>query len=474
MQKTREEMALKMKACYMVKPAEPTWKGCKCLSEWDQTGTITHVPTIYFYRPPQDWVKLGDKIAATLKQSLSRALVPFYPLAGRLRRLPSGNRLELNCNAEGVEFVEAECNLKLDELGDLSCSSEHNYHDLHLTPLVDYTRPIHELPLLLAQLTRFACGGVSLGLTISHAVVDGPSALHFISEWASLSRGEPIKTMPFLDREFLIREVDDGDVSDGELSCLDHFPLLIEKSDNLEEKKKEVTPAFLKVTKEQLEKLKRLANKGRVSETRPYSRYEMLAAHIWRCACKARKHSSPEQPTALAICVDVRSRIEPPLPSAYFGNASFDVKALSSSGELLSNPLGFAAGKIRETVEKVTNEYIWSNLKYLKNQKDLRLFQDLHGEESSSTTADDNKELFYGNPNLGVVSWLTLPLYGLDFGWGKEVAMRLETYDTDFDGDFVLLQNPNGDDEDGSLIVSVRLQVLHMDSFKKHFYADII
>ena len=159
--------------------------------------------------------------------------------------------------------------------------------------------------------------------------------------------------------------------------------------------------------------------------------------------------------------------MKPPLPSGYFGNASFDVIATSSSGELVSNSLGYAASRIREAINKVTNEYIWSTIEYLKNQKDLSMFQDLP--LAGSTT---HEELFYGNPNLGVVSWLRLPLYGLDFGWGKEVDMCLGAHESDFDGDFVLLQSPSSDD--GSLIVSLRLQVPHMDSFKKHFYADII
>ena len=456
-------MAVRMKNCYMVKPAEPTWKGRLSLSEWDQTGIITHVPIIYFYRPTENWNKPVDKISTTLKESLSRALVPFYPVAGRLHRL-NGGGLELNCKAEGVQFIEAESDSKLDELGDLSRSSEY-YYDLQLTPAVDYSLPMHELPVLIVQLTRFACGGISLGLSISHAVVDGPSALHFFFEWAGLTQGDPIKTMPFHDREVLRA----GELLAGLPSCLEHcgfdrLPLLLGQSDNFEERKKEIAPALLTVTKEQLDKLKKIANAGRDSETRPYSRYETLAGHIWRCACKVRKHQA-EQPTALAVCVDVRSRMKPPLPSGYFGNASFDVIATSSSGELVSNSLGYAASRIREAINKVTNEYIWSTLEYLKNQKDLTMFQDL-------PLAGTNEELFYGNPNLGVVSWLRLPLYGLDFGWGKEVDMCLGAHESDFDGDFVLLQSPSSDD--GSLIVSLRLQVPHMDSFKKHFYADII
>ncbi|XP_062079549.1 spermidine hydroxycinnamoyl transferase-like [Humulus lupulus] len=455
-------MAVTLKGYYMVKPAEPTWKGFQSLSEWDQTGVITHVPTIYFYRPSHEWTTPTDKVSATLKESLSRALVHFYPLAGRLRCLPGG-RLELNCNAEGVLFTEAESDSQLDELADFFPSSDYYYH---LTPAVDYTRPINELPFLLIQLTRFSCGGISLGLTISHAVVDGPSALHFFSEWAGLARGEQLKTTPLLDRKCL--RAGDLPLRSPCLSHVEHdsLPILVGELDSKEEREKETTVAILRITTEQLKKLKKIANEGRdCSTARPYSRYEMLAAHVWRCACKARKHSK-EQETALAVCVDVRSRIEPHIPSSYFGNASFDVMAKSCSGELVSKPLGFAASRIRETIENVTNENIWSNIEYLKNQRDLTKFQDLQYSTS-------NEEPFFGNPNLSVVSWLRLPLYGLDFGWKKELYMALGTHGCDdFDGDVVLLSDPSSGD-DGSLIVAMSLQVQHMDSFKKHFYGDI-
>ncbi|XP_062079550.1 spermidine hydroxycinnamoyl transferase-like [Humulus lupulus] len=453
-------MAIRIMGSYMVKPAEPTWKGFQALSEWDQTGLITHVPTIYFYRPSDEWSRPTDKVSATLRESLSRALVPFYPLAGRLRFLPGG-LLELNCNAEGVQFTEAESDSQLEELGDFSSKYYH-----HLTPAVDYTRPIDELPFLVIQLTRFSCGGISLGVTISHAVVDGPSALHFFSEWAGLARGEKLETTPLLDRKCLRA----GDLPLGSpiFNHLEHnsLPILVGELDSKEESEKETSVAMLRVTKEQLKKLKRIANEGRDSKTtRPFTRYEMLAGHVWRCACKARKHNK-EQETALAVSVDVRSRIEPPIPSSYFGNASFSVLAKSSSGELVSKPLSFAASRIRETVESVTSEYIWSNIEYLKNQEDLTKFRDLQ-----ISTFD--KEPFYGNPNISVVSWLRLPLYGLDFGWGEELCMTLGTHGCDdFDGDVVLLSDPSSRD-DGSLVVAMSLQVQHMDSFKKHFYGDI-
>jgi len=156
--------------------------------------------------------------------------------------------------------------------------------------------------------------------------------------------------------------------------------------------------------------------------------------------------------------------MEPPLPKEYFGNATLYVVASSLAGDLMSKPLGYASSRIREAIERVNDEYVRSAVEFLKNQEDLSRFQDLHAVESE-------KGLFYGNPNLGVVSWLTLPFYGVDFGWGKEVYMGPGTHVHDFDGDSLLLPGP--DEDDGSLLLHLCLQVEHMDAFKKHFYEDI-
>jgi shikimate O-hydroxycinnamoyltransferase len=449
-------MVVTIKSSHVVKPAKPTWTGRVSLSEWDQIGTITHVPTIYFYKSSPKWPTLSNAIINNLKDSLSHALVPFYLLAGRLHWIGRG-RLELECNAMGVTLIEAESESKLEDLGDLP-SPEYQY----LIPNVDYTIPLHELPLLLVQLTIFQCGGISLGLRISHAVVDGKSALQFMSEWARISRGEPLGTLPFLDRKVL--RAGDPPVARPQFDHAEFGlpPLLLGELSNAEERKKKTTIAMLRLTKTQVEKLKNMANEGRsIDSGRGYTRYETLTGHVWRSACKARRHK-PEQPIALGVCVDSRGRMQPPLPDGYFGNASLDVIAVSQAGELLSKPLGYAASKIREAIETVTNEYVISAIDFLKNQPDLTRFQDIHALGGAEGP-------FYGNPNIAVVSWLTLPIYGLDFGWGKEIYMGPGTHD--FDGDSLLLPSPN---EDGSVILAICLQVAHMEAFKKCFYEDIL
>ncbi|KAK7388120.1 hypothetical protein VNO78_22926 [Psophocarpus tetragonolobus] len=453
-------MSVTYKGCYTVKPMEATKCGREPLSEWDQIGTITHVPTIYFYRPSQNWLS-HSTIASTLKESLSRVLVPFYPLAGRLHWITNG-RLELDCNARGVHFIEAESSSTLEDLGDFSPTSEYNY----LVPTVNYTLPIHELPLVLLQLTQFKCGGVSISITISHAVADGPSALHFMCEWARLARGEPLETVPFHDRKVLrAGEPPLVPLTKCQVhSEFDHPPLLLGQSSNTEERKKKTTLAVLKLSKTQVETLKKTANESwdRPRSGHGYTRYESVTGHVWRSACKARGHRE-DQPTGFGICVDSRRRMEPPLPKGYFGNATLDVVASSLAGDLVSKPLGYASSRIREAIERVTDEYVRSGIEYMKHQEDLSRFQDLYA-------IGTDKGPFHGNPNLGVVSWLTLPIYGVDFGWGKEVYMCPGSHDFVFDGDSLLIPDPNGD---GSLLLALCLQVTHMDAFKKHFYQDI-
>lgn len=52
-----------------------------------------------------------------LKYSLSRVLVDYYPLAGRLRKSPENDhKLEVDCNGEGAIFAEAFLDLSADEL----------------------------------------------------------------------------------------------------------------------------------------------------------------------------------------------------------------------------------------------------------------------------------------------------------------------------------------------------------------------
>ncbi|KAL7170711.1 hypothetical protein ACSBR2_035566 [Camellia fascicularis] len=77
-----------LKASYMVKPTEETPTRLMYLSEFDQLIAITHAPTVYFYQSSGELTL--NSVIHTLKDSLSKALIIFYPLAGRLQWIDRG------------------------------------------------------------------------------------------------------------------------------------------------------------------------------------------------------------------------------------------------------------------------------------------------------------------------------------------------------------------------------------------------
>ncbi|XAR57414.1 hypothetical protein NMG60_11025548 [Bertholletia excelsa] len=439
----------------MVKPAQERPNEVMALSDVDQATALTHVLLVHFYAPNSHL--LQENAVQTLKDSLSKALVLFYPAAGRLQ-WTNTSRLELNCNSTGVPFVDAKSDATIGDFGDFLPDAKVK----QLIPRVDYSQPIQDCPLLLVQVTRFKCGGLCLGWGISHVLGDGQSATHFLSEWARIARGEPPENPPVLDRRLLIpKEPLAGPLFDH--IGLKPLPLLLGQSDYAEERNKETTVAMLRLTKEQVEKLKKKANEHSTSHNmgRPFSKYEAVAGHLWRCACKARRHKS-EQTTCLRIAVDFRNRVEPNLPKGYFGNAIASAVAIAASGDLTSKPLAYTSKIIREAVKKMTNEYVKSYLESLRKEPDLSKFRSSH--EVGSTWG-----IFKGNPNIEITSWITIPLQGADFGWGTEIYCG--PANIGYDGKSYIL---DGRDEDGSLVIALRLQVAHMDALKRIFYEDIL
>ncbi|KAJ0090661.1 hypothetical protein Patl1_14612 [Pistacia atlantica] len=118
-----------------------------------------HIPLVYFYRrQPSQTADRSDFFGScVLKEALSKALVAFYPLGGRLGRDENGEAA-IDCNGEGVLFMEV---------------------------------------------THFKCGGICLGIGWHHILGDGTSAFHFIKSWAEITSGFSISVPPFIDRTIL-------------------------------------------------------------------------------------------------------------------------------------------------------------------------------------------------------------------------------------------------------------------------------
>ncbi|KAL7152624.1 hypothetical protein ABFS83_04G110500 [Erythranthe nasuta] len=434
-------MKISVTSSEMVGPNAETPSGCMWLTNLDLVmPTYYHTRTVYFYR--YDGGGAANFFHTTvLKAALSRALVEFYPMAGRLAT--ENGRITINCNGEGVLFVEAECDGEIDDLGDFAPRPE-----LDLTPAVDYSLGISSFPLSMMQVTRFKCGGVCLGIAQHHHAADGFSGLHFINTWSDLSRGiDKIAVPPFLDRTVLRARVPPHPM----FPHTEYHRPTPTTTTPTASPQPEIKYSFFKLTSDHLKTLKSKVNDDDSSTTN-YSTYEVLAAHVWRCVTTARNLPENQQ-TKLYVSTDGRARLRPPPPPGYFGNVIFSAAAVATGGEIGSNGVGFAAGKIRGAIARMDDEYLRSAIDYLEMKSDV----------IGSIALNENT---YKSPNLGIISWIRLPIYGADFGWGEPVYMGPARPSSE--GKCHLL--PNNTAGDGSLLVAISLLKEHMLLFEKLLY----
>lgn len=425
-------MKINIKECTIVRPQQETPKTRIWLSNLDLIRTSVHLTTMKFYHNSSGASNFFEP--KLVKESLSKVLVEFHPVAGRLARDKNG-RLEINCNGEGVLFVVAEMDAAMSDLGENFLPNQKH----QLVPQLDYSSAdITKFPLLLVQVTTFKCGGVSLVMGLNEILADGASATHFETSWASIARGQLVTLSPFFDRTVLCARSPPTSV----FHHIEHNqpPML---NENHSQNRSDACMEVLEITPDQLSKLKDIA-RGPNGEY--FSTYEVLTAHIWRCVSKARGLSN-DQATKLRIPTDCRTRFDPQLPQGYFGNAVLGATPIALCGELKSESLRESVYRIRKAIKRMDNEYLRSSLDWLEQNKDFLT------EQSCS------------NPNLSIVSLMRLPYYDTDFGWGIPIFMRPTSA---YEGEvYILPKNPSGDD--GKLLLFVCLERNHMKSFQKYF-----
>ncbi|KAF8407567.1 hypothetical protein HHK36_006701 [Tetracentron sinense] len=378
--------------------------------------------TVFFYKAPSTSSEEDDHIDRA-KRAMEKVLVPWFPAAGRFRINEGTGKLEIDCNDEGVTMITAVTDSKLEEFVRL-----HEYKACYenLVPQLPESADISENPLLVVQITRFACGGLSVGFGSSHALFDGTGAFNFLASWAHLSSGkdEFELLVPNHSRDALLHHAffspDSNPIASSiyeqehiaAIQDLYGIPMQAVASDDRcwetalakfgqfdPQGKLELVTFCLK--KEVVEAWKGLAiERGKLSKC---STFDVLCALVWKARVKALV-LDPGTNICLQFPVDSRNRLQPPLGKNFTGNAFVLASVSCMVKDLLEEPLHHTIGKIQVAKDAITDEYVKLYAKAL---------------ETSDKFFPSMRELTI------ITDWLKFPFQALNFGWGKVSSAAL-------------------------------------------------
>ncbi|XP_065880976.1 inactive tetrahydroanabasine acetyltransferase pauper allele-like [Euphorbia lathyris] len=99
------------KEVVLVKPSKQTPSQVLTFSSIDNDLALELIcQTLYVYQGNNPHHQPSNDPASLIKDAISKVLVYYYPLAGKLRRDVKDGRLYLTCNGDGVPFLEASVN----------------------------------------------------------------------------------------------------------------------------------------------------------------------------------------------------------------------------------------------------------------------------------------------------------------------------------------------------------------------------
>ncbi|XP_061364334.1 stemmadenine O-acetyltransferase-like [Gastrolobium bilobum] len=364
----------------IIKPSSPTPHHLRHyqLSFLDQISPSVYEPTVLFYTCDGSTEFNITSMSNHLKKSLSDVLTHYYPFAGRI----NGKNF-IDCNDEGIPYFQAKVKCKLVDVIHKPVPGELN----HLVPfqLDDITDILFSV-----QLNVFECGGIAIGVCLSHQIADGLSFFTFINNWAAIANGsqDVLPNPQFVSAKlFPPKNISGFDPRSGIIK------------DNIICKMFVFDASVVENLRE------RYADTSSFENEKPPTRVEALSAFIWsRYVAVTRDQSSPQRTHAVVHAVNLRPKMEPPLPPESFGNyyrISMTIPSLNTEEECHG-----LVKRVRDQIKKIDKDYVRKlqegneHLGFLKDSLDRVLVKG---------------ELVAFN----FTSLCRFPLYDADFGWGK-------------------------------------------------------
>lgn len=336
---------------------------------------------------------IEDDPVEAMRSALSKVLVSYYPLAGRLRRSggdlqnKSNGKLEVVCNGEGAVFVEASADLTIDEFHRVQKPCKTWKKLLYKVDADNFVG----IPPLVVQVTRLKCGGFVFCVGFSHCLCDGLGSSQFLHAWAEMARGGTgVSVRPVWGRHLLRPKCPPRvEYSHPEFKQVQDFCNFKERL-----RADAIVSSSVCFTSAQLQELKKTVI-SRDSACKCTS-FEVLSAHVWRCWIRAMDLPGV-QAIKLLFSVNVRKRLQPQLPPGFFGNGFVLACAETTVKELSESSLSYAVKLVQKAKASLTNEYIRSLINYL----------------------DDKSARPDLVATLVISQWSRLDLTEVDFGWGK-------------------------------------------------------
>ncbi|XP_063945831.1 anthocyanidin 3-O-glucoside 6''-O-acyltransferase-like [Daucus carota subsp. sativus] len=339
---------------------------------WQNWPSLSRV---YFYDFPCSTSELRQTLVPRLKKSLASTLEHYFPFCGNLI-IPT--TFSDNATAALRYLKNDSVSLTIAEFsGTSSAGFEHLSADhardvnelFSLIPELPPGDTDHASPVLSIQVTLFPGQGFSIGFRNSHLVADGRTMFNFIATWASINAKQlkseddfdTIKTLPFYDRS-VIKDA------------------------------KGMTSNFLKIGLQIAQQISKASGPATheldlVQETASI----VLANEI---------DDENEVLEHMIIAIDTRARLDPPIPSNYFGNAVSPCKITLNLSRLRGQEgFVYAAKEIKEALhEQINND---------------------EGVLRGLDTIFDDIEAMKGQKIFGVAGSPKLDYYSTDFGFGK-------------------------------------------------------
>ncbi|XP_020101498.1 acyl transferase 4-like [Ananas comosus] len=356
----------------LIAPSKPTPRGKLSLSPIDKIQILQSVliPSIHVFAHGDSGSSV--EIVNTIKQAISEALVLYYPLAGRLMEVGDGD-LCIECNGEGLGFVEASADCSLEDVNFL----EHPYVIPLEELVVDHRGWRVTDPPVVMQVTKFTCGGFAVGFAWHHSLSDGTGAAQFLNAVGELARGLPRPTVnPIWARDSLL------DLPPKMPSLPLWTPNLLE----LRCSELNMPLDYINRTKENF-----FRQIGQSCTT-----FDVALATIWQCRTRA-IGLEPTEPVQVYFAVNVREMLQ--AQPGYYGNSIFIQTASSTSQEIAKAPIVEIIKIIRSAKGTVLTELAKWKRGLLK------------------CSPMEHVDLSYNT--LGITYWKNLGFEHVDYGSGK-------------------------------------------------------